>query len=769
MADPTNRQQTPDPAPPSLSAGDHEMRNYYATQDAPRPPPQNEEPYLTPYLGLRARLSQTWINRWTVLLLLVLIRTLLAIASLDDNLGSARREALSACKSVENVGSSMASMPHYMSAGVNELSAQGIEKAINGLMQMLILSITGVEEIVLFVINLLTSTYVCLITLAVGGSLHAAISVAEELGDFLNSTAKDVGKELGDVTADFDGAMDKFLGGLTDCASVFAGKKLDPPTIDLTDEIKKLDNLQIPSDYDEDLMKLNDSIPTFEQVHNFTNAAIRLPFEEVKKLLNESLPRVLLVVAILVMIPMAWREIRRWKLQKERAQLVKNDAFDPMDAVYIVSRPYTAGAGLKLSAPITSSRRRTLVRWAVAYATTTPALFVLSLAIAGLLGCLCQYILLKSIEKETPKLENQIIGFADKVIHQLNNASQQWAIGTNTIINNTNADINEDVFGWVNTSTNAVNDTLNTFVDGMVDALNTTFGGTVLYEPILDVLNCLVLLKVEGIQKGLTWVSDHAHVDFPLLPNDTFSLGTIDKVAGSQKEILANAEGDGSAGDEITAALFHVISALYRAVRQETIISACVLLIWVLIALIGITRAVFLMFKGGDAGTYAGRQPNSRGLSPGDKRPHEDGHELDEFFARQRVPTYEQATRHSLPPDAANGDNSANKYHGQTYTLTPNPMPKLEVQSATSPILHTGFSPRPDLPEKLGSVNGQNIDAAIRRPTHIRASSHGDYGITSPASPHPNPDSTPYLSTSYRSRSNAAADEKQNPFAEPNR
>ncbi|KAI6818043.1 hypothetical protein KC332_g10305 [Hortaea werneckii] len=684
-------------------------------------------------------------------------------------------------------------MPHYMSAGVNELSAQGIETAINGLMQMLILSITGVEEIVLFVINLLTSTYVCLITLAVGGSLHAAISVAEELGDFLNSTAKDVGKELGDVTEDFDGAMNKFLGGLTDFASVFAGKKLDPPTIDLTDEIKKLDNLQIPSDYDEDLMKLNDSIPTFEQVHNFTNAAIRLPFEEVKKLLNESLPRytmncslfpvpkkerltfcsdddginnffddlvtiersakktflsVLLFAAILVMIPMAWRETRRWKLQKGRAQLVKNDAFDPMDAVYIVSRPYTAGAGLKLSAPIKSSRRRTLVRWAVAYATTTPVLFVLSLAIAGLLGCLCQYILLKSIEKETPKLENQIIGFADKVIHQLNNASQQWAIGTNTIINNTNADINEDVFGWVNTSTNAVNDTLNTFVDGMVDALNTTF---------------------EGIQKGLTWVSDHAHVDFPLLPNDTFSLGTTDKVAGSQKEILANAEGDGSAGDEITAALFHVISALYRAVRQETIISACVLLIWVLIALIGITRAVFLMFKGGNAGTYAGRRPNSRGLPPGDKQTHGGGYELDEFFARQRVPTYEQATRDSRPSGAATVDNSANKYHGQTYTLTPNPMPKLEVQSATSPVLHTGFSPRPDLPEKLGSVNGQNIDAAIRRPTHIRASSHGDYGITSPASPHPNPDSTPYLSTSYRSRSNAAADEKHNPFADSNR
>lgn len=789
------------------------MRDYYATQEPPRPPPQNEEPYLTPYLGLRARLSQTWINRWTVLLLLVLIRTLLAIASLDDNLGSARREALSACKSVENVGSSVASMPYYMSQGVNELSAQGIEKAIKGLMQMLILSITGVEEIVLFIINLLTSTYVCLITLAVGGSLHVAISVAEDIGNVLNSTIKDVGHDLGDATDTFDDAMSGFLKDLTKVASVLSGKKLTPPTIDLTDEIDKLDHLQLPTDYDTDLTKLNDSIPTFEQVHNFTNTAIRFPFEEVKNLLNDSLPKytmnrslfpvpakerlsfcsddngindffddlvhierlakkiflgVLIVLAVLAMLPMAYREIRRWRIMQERAQLVKNQSLDSMDAVYITSRPYTAGAGLKMAELFKSSRRKTLMRWSVAYATTVPALFVLSLAIAGLLGCLCQFILLKSIEKETPKLENQVIGFADKVISQLNNASEQWAVGTNSIIDDTNTKINEDVFGWVNTTTTAVNHTLNVFVDGMVDVLNTTFGGTILYEPILDVLNCLVLLKIQGIEQGLTWVSDHAHVDFPLLPNDTFSLGAIDKVADSQKDVLANAQGDGSAADEITAALYHVIHALYRAVRQEAIISSCVLLIWVLIALIGIGRAGFLMFKGGDRDTFARRQPPHLGPSDGEKRAPEDSHELNDFFPQQRVPTYEQATRDNIvaPATTARGDHSANKFHGRAYTLAPNPKPKLEIQSATSPTLHTGFSPRPDLPEKLGSVNGQNVDAAIRRPTHIRASSHGDYGLTSPTSPQ-YPTSTPYLSTSYRSRS--ITDEKQNPFTDPTR
>ncbi|KAK5131146.1 hypothetical protein LTR08_001294 [Meristemomyces frigidus] len=801
MASSANQQQTPNPAPPSLSAGGHDMRDYYAAQDAPRPPSQSQEPYLTPYLGLRARLSQTWINRWTVLLLLVLIRTLFAIASLDDNLGQARKQALSACTSVENVGSAMASMPYYMSQGVNELSAAGIEKAINGLMGMLILSITAIEEIVVFIINLLTSTYVCLITLAVGGSLHVAISVAEDVGNFLNSTIKDVGNDLGDVATDFQSAMNGFIKDIDKIASALSGKTLTPPTVDLTTEITKLDGLQLPADYDADLQKLNASIPTFAEVNNFTNNAIKLPFEEVKKLLNESLPKysmnrslfpvpekqqlsfcsdndgvdnffddlveiehlakkiflvVLVILAVLAMIPMAYRELRRWRFMKERAKLIKGDSIDPMDSVYLVSRPYTSSAGLKLAEPFKSSRRKALVRWSVAYATTVPALFILSLAIAGLLGCLCQYILLKAIVKEVPALENQVIGFSDKVISQLNNASEQWAIGTNSIINDTNVEINKDVFGWVNTTTGAVNNTLNVFVDGMVEALNITFGGTVLYEPILDVLNCLVILKIQGIEKGLTWVSDHAHIDFPLLANNTFSLGTVQKVSGSEADILATGP-NGGAADAITSAVFHVTDALYRAVRQEAIISTCVLLIWVFIALIGIGRAVFLMFRGGDSGTYVGPQPTNRGPPPGEP------HELDEFFASgglPRVPTYEQATRHSIVP----GDHAGDKYNGQSYTLTPNPVPILQINnaSAISPSLSSGFSPQP---EKLGNVKGQNVDAAIRRPTHIRSSSHGDYGLTSPTSPQ-YPSSTTYLSTTPR----PIADTKpNNPFADPSR
>jgi hypothetical protein len=125
------------------------MRDYYAGPSAPQPSTY-QAPYLTPYLGLRARLSQVWINRWTVLLLLVLVRVLFAIASANELIDGARADALSACLEVEKVGSTMASMPHYMAQGVNSMTATGLTKAVTGLHSMLDLTLTGVEELVIF-------------------------------------------------------------------------------------------------------------------------------------------------------------------------------------------------------------------------------------------------------------------------------------------------------------------------------------------------------------------------------------------------------------------------------------------------------------------------------------------------------------------------------------------------------------------------------------------------------------------------------------------
>ena len=626
--------------PPSLSAGDHGMREYYtAAQDTSSPAPYTVHT-ITPYLGLRARLSQIWINRWTILLLLILVRVLIAIASLDHDLGSAKTEALAACSSVESMGSAMASMPHYMSKGVNDLAATEVEKAVHALMSMLFLSVTAVEEIVVFVINLLTSTYICLITLVVSGSLHVALKVVEDVGDFLNTTLGDIGDGLKDGIKGFQDNLNGFVGKLNSIPQVFGGKGGSIPTLDVTSSLDRLDHLQLPSTLDQGLEKLNSSIPNFEDVHKFTNAALRFPFEEVKKLMNKTLgtyefdraafpvPQkeqltfcadnngisdffdgladvahlarrifigVLVVLAVLVCIPMAWREMQRWRTMRQRARLITSGAYEPLDVVYIASRPYTGGFGIKLASKIRSPRRQLLARWFVAYATSTTALLVLSIGLTGLLACLCQIILLKAIEKEVPGLANEVGEFSGKVVVALTNASEQWAVGTNKVITNTNDDINNEVFGWVNTTTGAINNTLNIFVDQTTKALNQTFGGTILNDPIQEVFNCLIGLKIAGIQKGLDWFSDN-HIDFPLFPKDVFVKGAaaaIDKDHKNSTENFLAAPGDATA-DKVTHALLKVIKHLEDAIRTEAIISTFVVLIWVIVVLIGLGRAVFL-------------------------------------------------------------------------------------------------------------------------------------------------------------------------------
>ena len=588
-------------------------------------------------------------------MLLVLVRLLIAIAGLHNDLQSAKSEAMSACTVAESVGSGMVSMPHYLAAGVNDLAGTGIEKAIQGLMSMLLLTITGFEEILVFIVNMMTSTYMCLITLVVAGSLHVALQVAEDATTFLNSTLKDIEGDLSSGITDFQNGFNKFT-------SKFSLSDTDKkPTLDITGSLDKLNSLQLPATLDEGLTKLNSSIPTFLDVQNFTDNLIRLPFNDLKNLLNGSLhftfnrsllpvPQkeqltfcsdnngisdffddmvdianlcrrvfiaVLIILATLVCIPMAYQELRRWRTMKKRSELVANKSFDPLDVMYIASRPYTATAGIKVAAPFGSTKRQILTRWVIAYATSTPALLVLSLGITGLLSCLFQYILLKALVREVPVLADEVGQFADLVVDKLENASAAWANGTNNAIMGVNNDINHKVFGWVNVTTGVVNNTLNMFINDTIGALNKTFGGTVLYGPVTGIFECLVGLKVAGIQKGLDWVSDNAQVNFPTIPNDTFSLGTAASIAEPSSSNASDsflASPGSHTSNDIEGFVLKVTNHLADGIRNEALIATSILLIWLIILLLGIIRALYLGFrreKGRAVGgpSYAGDIP----------------------------------------------------------------------------------------------------------------------------------------------------------------
>lgn len=271
--------------------------------------------------------------------------------------------------------------------------------------------------------------------------------------------------------------------------------------------------------------------------------------------------------------------------------------WDPIDIIVISSRPFSSTVGLKLSSMFKSARKQVLVRWAVAYVTTTPALFVLSLAVAGLASVLSQYVLLRQVEKAAPALAAEVGQFADLVVKQLTAASVAWAVKTNDAINTTNTEFNNEIFGWVVNGTDAVNDTLTVFVDEMYNSVDTLFGSTPFADPIKDVLNCLIGLKVKGIQKGLTWVHDNAHITFPLLPNDTFSLGAQDSIAPDAKGAQSFlSDTSGAATDKITGVVLKLTNKWEGMLREEAILSGCIAAVWLLVCLIALIRTCVLCF-----------------------------------------------------------------------------------------------------------------------------------------------------------------------------
>lgn len=589
------------------------------------------------------------------------------IQGINHNVASAKREALSACSDLESMGSTMASMPHYMSRGVNSLTAAGIDKSVNGLMSLSTLSVSAVEEIVVFVIGMMTNTYLCLITFAVTGSLRAVLGVIDSAQKDINDFGSKMGDDIGNAMKGFGDAYKKVqdtLGG------GFIGPTIKLPALpDMTKPINDLKSFKLPDDLSADLKKLNDSLPNFKQVKNATETVIRLPFKEIKDLINDKLGTyqfdqsllpvpikeqltfcsddngitdffdkisrltevgktifigVLIAAAVLVMIPMALREIRRWRHQQERSRLVNEGASDPMDVVYLVSRPYTSSAGLKIAripsepeAIKSATRGQNLIRWAVAYATTDAALFILCLAVAGLFSCLCQFILLRTIEKEVPALSNQVGAFADKVVAQLTNASEQWQVATNSAIKQASDDINRDMLGWVGIATTAVNKTLNTFVDETNKVLDTAFGKTPLKEPVKEVLNCLIMLKVQGMQDALTWVHDHAHINFPTLPNDTFSLGAMASLSNdsSPSQSFLSDPND-KASDKVTSAVTRVIDYLEDAIRTEAIIASFVLLLYVAVCMSGVGAAFYRAHFGRDKTRGNGGAELRRSVGP---------------------------------------------------------------------------------------------------------------------------------------------------------
>lgn len=309
---------------------------------------------------------------------------------------------------------------------------------------------------------------------------------------------------------------------------------------------------------------------------------------------------VLVFLAIFAVIAMAWWETKRYKKTVKTSQRLVSR--EPMDIVYTASRPLTASTGIWVSGKLTRDpKRQLLIRWVIAYATTYTALFVLSLAIAAGFSSLCQFLVMRAVQKEAPILATEVGTYVGDVVAELEQASTHWASASNSKILALQDDINNDVLSYVLKATSAVNATLFK-LNGEVNAtLVDMFGNTQLAKFIYDIYSCILGNKIAELDQGINWVHNHSQVSFPLFPADVFSLGANDSTISP---LLTDSTTTTS--DEITAAVKKVVDALRTSVVQESLIALVLLLVYVAYVLFGVAQALLQICSDNKYGTVAG-------------------------------------------------------------------------------------------------------------------------------------------------------------------
>ena len=134
---------------------------------------------LKPYLQLPHLLSLTWLAYPILSLLFVAFRLQLSSSASQDAIANAKGDLLTSCKAAERAATAAASMPRYMAIATNQQFADAANGTMNAAREALVLSLTVMETIINFIVDIYRSTFLCFLELVVRGGLAIIIGAVQ--------------------------------------------------------------------------------------------------------------------------------------------------------------------------------------------------------------------------------------------------------------------------------------------------------------------------------------------------------------------------------------------------------------------------------------------------------------------------------------------------------------------------------------------------------------------------------------------------------------
>ncbi|GAA6037619.1 hypothetical protein JCM8097_006146 [Rhodosporidiobolus ruineniae] len=650
------------PAPPSYPT---HFQAASSTTNLFHPAPPLQRRPLNPFLGARAHLSLSWLSQQFLALLLVLIAFAFLLASIPTLVKDAKDALNAACQGVEGAASVAVSLPHYAADGINEMNVAAVRAVTDGAGTVIDMALLAVEKVVIFIIDIYRSLFLCLLDLAVHGSLTVLVNGLEEAQEFIQDAIGGVRTAIQDSIQGIETALNKTV----ELIDKIPGVDISLPSLDVP-ELSALENVTLPTTLVDALTSLNSSIPTYEQLKEQLDTMISTPIEALRTEVNstftnasslisvellpvpakqsieicqdldtgwvndvgDDLAKVVKIMIGLVVLAMGLWIVgcALWERYSYRVFLGGVDAARQAWLADLLSsssastaaagpHPHSSVAESTLSTPnllsfLNASSHPTLFRhlrrlqsllrlrtshakaqlvWFLSYIAHPYAWAFLALGLVGLVVVQIQLAVLEGPVKSLVhrRAEQGAGEFSTSVVGALNDkwneTSTEWAEGTNKVILGLQDTINDDVFSWVNTTTTSINSTINTFYTGITDGLTDVFNGTVLEDPVLDLVYCILGSKVDALSSALTWLHSHAHLSLPtvspsvLLLSPDRSAELTDSLTSPNSSYSAPSVAD------------KMLDAYRRSLEQQRMGFCVAVGIWGLVLLMGVVGLVW--------------------------------------------------------------------------------------------------------------------------------------------------------------------------------
>ncbi|WOO78570.1 Plasma membrane fusion protein PRM1 [Vanrija pseudolonga] len=697
---PFERPLTP-PAP--LHPGYYDEQRNSALPPTPHTPfverrPLPPTPGLRPYLSLGPRLLLSVFSPALIPLMFTVAHLVQTRASTAALAASLKNDVMSACGGLATGASILQSIPRYLAMQTNAELLRAARQTVMGIGLALMDIILVIEAVLKFVIDMYRSLLMCVIQLVVQGTLSVLIGAVEAISKAVTASLDAIRTSIQNDIASFNNIVQKAVGAVNNVVSVF-GTSISIPAVNIP-SLAFLQNVTIPTTFEDSLIKLNKSLPTLDEVRTLLDKVIDMPLDklideinvtrhEIAAQINDSiLPTpslhslgagnaaqlqaelcnnvdtsliddtakalhtlgttaiaLMILLIILGWCVLAFWEWRRWHCMKQSVEAVETElathgSTDAWMVVSAVEHPVIYRYGVPVLRRVAPTPRlRANLRWFLSYLAHPTLLSLLCLSVIGLVVLQIQLGALHAIQHHAEKNANATMAkTTGDLVSKLNamsaNASASYANDANKAIAAIEYRINDELFGhWINSTAKTLNNTLVAFYSEVESVLNTTFGGTILYNPINTFVYCILGNKITNLEKGITWVSNNAHVTFPTVPVDVLQMSNSsmhELVAPVTAAAVGSGPGNGDGG-----ALGKLINNFASAIRVQQIMYGIILAVWAALLLVGL--AIVLWHSGiGDrfAARRAARSNGPSGPRPPFRRPPS--------WPWSRPPLYEQ-------------------------------------------------------------------------------------------------------------------------------